>query len=43
MQRLAPILHVFGLAILIFSFTMLLGRIELFTVFVLFTRAFWRV
>jgi trk system potassium uptake protein TrkH len=25
------------------AFTMLLGRLELFTVFVLFTRAFWRV
>ena len=26
----------------VLSFTMLLGRLELFTVFVLFTRAFWR-
>jgi len=26
----------------VLAFTMLLGRLELFTVFVLFTRAFWR-
>lgn len=34
--------HLPVLAKLILSITMLLGRLELYTVFVLFTKSFWR-